>query len=498
MVLPGLGQTPISMKSNGAGVGSHRMSTHGFKKGPWTTAEDAILMEYVKKHGEGNWNAVQKNSGLMRCGKSCRLRWANHLRPNLKKGFFSPEEEKIIIELHAKLGNKWARMAAQLPGRTDNEIKNYWNTRMKRHQRAGLPIYPHQVRDEVAGLVLQQQQEEQQIQQYEGRKRSSSSSLSSNFLYSSQGKNEHDYISYFSLLDSMISSSARQNKAIPSFYSNLCTSSSNNGGLVPPLSHSFPFVSSSSNLYNQNITSQLPAPSFHFNSGTFEQTLSFSSLLMGAQTEPIDFVPGLKAELPSSQTPQQPTSTPSPTSLYPSIGSACVVAVSSNTNNYCEPKGSSGLLDALLVESSSLSRNERQECEEFPQVIDKGEDVMDSVNVEEEGEDDDNKCAVEKQWDHFSSSQPSKGVKSSDESIERMNSMDEDLLSLLNNFPSSTPLPEWYTKTTRMSNGSSSGGMRDGNMVLYAGQNVSPAPAATANLNRALGSCCWKNMPGIC
>lgn len=112
------------------------------KKGPWTSAEDAILVEYVKKHGEGNWNAVQKHSGLFRCGKSCRLRWANHLRPNLKKGAFTAEEEQIIIELHAKLGNKWARMAAQLPGRTDNEIKNYWNTRIKRRQRQGLPLYP--------------------------------------------------------------------------------------------------------------------------------------------------------------------------------------------------------------------------------------------------------------------------------------------------------------------------------------------------------------------
>ncbi|GFP93256.1 transcription factor gamyb [Phtheirospermum japonicum] len=112
------------------------------KKGPWTSAEDAILVDYVKKHGEGNWNAVQKHSGLSRCGKSCRLRWANHLRPNLKKGAFTPEEERLIIELHAKMGNKWARMAAHLPGRTDNEIKNYWNTRIKRRQRAGLPLYP--------------------------------------------------------------------------------------------------------------------------------------------------------------------------------------------------------------------------------------------------------------------------------------------------------------------------------------------------------------------
>ncbi|CAA0838871.1 myb domain protein 33 [Striga hermonthica] len=112
------------------------------KKGPWTAAEDAILVDYVKKHGEGNWNAVQKHSGLSRCGKSCRLRWANHLRPNLKKGAFTPEEERLIIELHAKMGNKWAQMAAHLPGRTDNEIKNYWNTRIKRRQRAGLPLYP--------------------------------------------------------------------------------------------------------------------------------------------------------------------------------------------------------------------------------------------------------------------------------------------------------------------------------------------------------------------
>ncbi|XP_022930725.1 transcription factor MYB101-like isoform X2 [Cucurbita moschata] len=128
------------------------------KKGPWTTAEDGILIEYVQKHGEGNWNAVQKHTGLARCGKSCRLRWANHLRPNLKKGSFSQEEERLIIELHAKLGNKWARMAAQLPGRTDNEIKNYWNTRMKRRQRAGLPLYPLDLQQEATAFQLRQHQ----------------------------------------------------------------------------------------------------------------------------------------------------------------------------------------------------------------------------------------------------------------------------------------------------------------------------------------------------
>ncbi|KAK2639728.1 hypothetical protein Ddye_027523 [Dipteronia dyeriana] len=121
------------------------------KKGPWTAAEDSVLTEYVRKHGEGNWNAVQRNTGLARCGKSCRLRWANHLRPNLKKGAFSPEEERLIVELHAQLGNKWARMAAQLPGRTDNEIKNYWNTRVKRRHRQGLPLYPQEIQTQQHG-----------------------------------------------------------------------------------------------------------------------------------------------------------------------------------------------------------------------------------------------------------------------------------------------------------------------------------------------------------
>jgi myb proto-oncogene protein len=81
------------------------------KKGPWTPDEDKRLREYVEAHGEGNWNRVQRNAGLNRCGKSCRLRWANHLKPDLKKGPFSKEEEEMIIKLHLWLGNKWAKMA---------------------------------------------------------------------------------------------------------------------------------------------------------------------------------------------------------------------------------------------------------------------------------------------------------------------------------------------------------------------------------------------------
>ncbi|KAL6873792.1 hypothetical protein ACP4OV_013874 [Aristida adscensionis] len=127
----------------------------GLKKGPWTQAEDKLLVEHVRRHGEGNWNAVRRETGLQRCGKSCRLRWANHLRPNLRKGPFSPDEERLILRLHALVGNKWARISSHLPGRTDNEIKNYWNTRLKRRQRAGLPLYPPDVEREVAHLRMQ-------------------------------------------------------------------------------------------------------------------------------------------------------------------------------------------------------------------------------------------------------------------------------------------------------------------------------------------------------
>ncbi|KAL3736345.1 hypothetical protein ACJRO7_025322 [Eucalyptus globulus] len=139
-----------STGSSSSGSGSAGSGGGGLvlKKGPWTAAEDAVLIEHVKKNGEGNWNSVQKNTGLPRCGKSCRLRWTNHLRPNLKKGSFTPEEERLILKLHAQLGNKWARMATQLPGRTDNEIKNYWNTRIKHRIRQGLPLYPHDITPE--------------------------------------------------------------------------------------------------------------------------------------------------------------------------------------------------------------------------------------------------------------------------------------------------------------------------------------------------------------
>nr|QPX03997.1 MYB6 transcription factor [Osmanthus fragrans]WFP21579.1 MYB2 transcription factor [Osmanthus fragrans] len=101
-------------------------------KGAWTKEEDERLVNYIKRHGEGGWRSLPKAAGLLRCGKSCRLRWINYLRPDLKRGNFTEEEEEFIINLHSLLGNKWSLIAARLPGRTDNEIKNYWNTHIKR------------------------------------------------------------------------------------------------------------------------------------------------------------------------------------------------------------------------------------------------------------------------------------------------------------------------------------------------------------------------------
>ncbi|KAG0501648.1 hypothetical protein HPP92_001720 [Vanilla planifolia] len=104
-----------------------------FKRGTWTVEEDLVLMEYIAKHGEGRWNSLARCAGLKRTGKSCRLRWLNYLRPDVRRGNITPEEQLLILELHSRWGNRWSKIAQHLPGRTDNEIKNYWRTRVQKH-----------------------------------------------------------------------------------------------------------------------------------------------------------------------------------------------------------------------------------------------------------------------------------------------------------------------------------------------------------------------------
>jgi myb proto-oncogene protein len=166
------------------------------KKGPWSPEEDRKLREYIHSYGTGgNWialptkagmykmcstrssflslHACSSNSidplrclwgcaGLRRCGKSCRLRWLNYLRPNIKHGGFSDEEDRLICGLFATIGSRWSVIAAQLPGRTDNDIKNYWNTKLKKKLHllmaaaaGGIPV-PAQVHP-CGGFSLEQQ-----------------------------------------------------------------------------------------------------------------------------------------------------------------------------------------------------------------------------------------------------------------------------------------------------------------------------------------------------
>ncbi|XP_012832530.1 PREDICTED: trichome differentiation protein GL1-like [Erythranthe guttata] len=100
------------------------------RKGAWTKEEDFLLTKFVKKHGEGKWHQIPIKTGLKRCRKSCRLRWLNYLKPGRKRGPFSDDEIDLVLRLRKLLGNRWSLIAGRIPGRTANDVKNYWNTHL--------------------------------------------------------------------------------------------------------------------------------------------------------------------------------------------------------------------------------------------------------------------------------------------------------------------------------------------------------------------------------
>ncbi|KAF5746074.1 hypothetical protein HS088_TW06G00239 [Tripterygium wilfordii] len=363
---------------------------NGLKKGPWTESEDAILREYVMRQGEGNWNGVRRKTGLMRCGKSCRLRWANHLKPDLKKVPFSPEDEFIIVDLHSKLDNKWARMASELPGRTDNEIKNFWNTRMKRRNRAGLPKNINN-KDELNqdGLVALAQRQIKPLK-----------------------------ISSFGSL--VLSSSDPNCSSIPF---NLSTPTNPLLQMNPPYtndqSHQLQFLHPVSlfgapnpTWYNPNLALAAAAPSL-IQYG--RNDMSYTSMMMGAIAEP--------EGLPSIQTPPPPVSSNED-------GGDCESTENFiyNINGY--EIETSGLLDALVQEShAKYSRK----TESTSLGSEKGNKAV--VVIDGENEDDDDGETASKRF---------KLALIGMETSEEMNSMDEDLMSLLSDIPTPMPLTEWY------------------------------------------------------
>ncbi|XP_042404307.1 transcription factor MYB61-like [Zingiber officinale] len=135
-------------------------SKEKLKKGLWSPEEDEKLYAHVITHGVDCWSSVPKSAGLRRCGKSCRLRWINYLRPGLKKGKLSRQEEDLIVSLHQVLGNRWSLIASHLPGRTDNEIKNMWNSSLKKKLcQQGIDPSTHMPLSEVkapAGLSMEE------------------------------------------------------------------------------------------------------------------------------------------------------------------------------------------------------------------------------------------------------------------------------------------------------------------------------------------------------
>ncbi|XP_028095973.1 LOW QUALITY PROTEIN: transcription factor MYB101-like [Camellia sinensis] len=481
------------MNGGGVGGGSPQLAV---KKGPWTTAEDAILIEYVRKHGEGNWNAVQKNCGLLRCGKSCRLRWANHLRPNLKKGAFTPEEEKTIIDLHARLGNKWARMANKLSGRTDNEIKNYWNTRVKRLQRAGLPIYP----ENISQRYDQPQPQAPQPQ------------LNNN--------NHHQKIpnSFSPSFSALLSSSSSPS---PIFSSLL--SSSAPSRLTTQTPNSTPLSLSSILTVSQECTNKLFAahpPFFISLQSQPSQSILFATTTPNQCSPPS---PPSTTTMAASFNPHGGLS-PQDTETDPFFAPISVVLTivdgqrQSRTSNHSSASSCGTLSISDLEEDTTRIDTLKKE---YANNNATGNEKKDNATGNEKKDNantfSNKRCInlllmkIDLQRSKAERLHKKKMMNSLGKSTgfwmkendqwEEMFDMDDDLSSLLNNFPMTVPVPYWYDAIGTSSFGQSSN-MMDGYLGLNNLPEASPSAVATTmettNPDQTRSLCCWNNMPDIC
>ncbi|MCL7049698.1 hypothetical protein MKW94_007560 [Papaver nudicaule] len=477
--------------SDDASSGGGSIGGVALKKGPWTATEDSILIEYVNKHGEGNWNAVQKNSGLSRCGKSCRLRWANHLRPNLKKGSFTPDEERLILELHSKLGNKWARMAAQLPGRTDNEIKNYWNTRVKRRQRAGLPLYPNDMHKQGTSTFHHNQS---YLSQQPPPNPSNFSSLSPS---QQQKQNFGTPLSLFEPLNLSSAASYPAQQTTAHFLSTPINGFKRFRGDNYGFSHSY---SNSTSLFNQNLTSQLlPPPSIQFNLGNYDlnpQHTMMQNQYDSTRTLAPDF--SSKLELPSNQLSQ-----PASNGDY-------------QINDSLSIPSNSGLLDALIQEAQAMGNGEDMKrqglsSEQQDKCSDHGNAL--AGDVPSNNGTPPLRSAGDQEWNDSSPNHfPSVGEKRKQPTDIELNSTveeDDDLSNLLDIIPSAMLVSDFYNDGGEISNGQSSG-VTDEDTGLDMQQLPSSIHTTTTNttnttitnttlsMNHDWTTGDWNNLPEMC
>ncbi|KAF5727953.1 transcription factor MYB86-like [Tripterygium wilfordii] len=483
-----------SRVGRGIGGGGGGEDGSNWRKGPWTTAEDAILVEYVRKHGEGNWNAVHRNTGLFRCGKSCRLRWANHLRPNLKKGAFTPEEERLVAVLHSKYGNKWARIATQLPGRTDNEVKNYWNTRIKRRHRQGLPLYPPDIdpRQPSPSPPPPQQQLMSSPSSTTSHHQSFSAPTTPTSSFSFQTPlSTPSSLNTFSQFDFflpprpaplLLQSPLRYKRLRPD--DPTPTTNHDNNNIIDNTNFLLPLSPMSTRaLLSHQLSASSPSLS----------QLGLNSVGSGGNSSPIltsnrNDGNGVFSELPSSQFSSPFISNPE-MNFYDS-------KFNNETSNGDVDNGGgygSGYLEDLLQETEVLGGVNGEDMKMMQSDLDTNGDGggCGGQNHNCEG--------FHGQWnDSISSFSPLSGLKQKEEPANQINSIHEDLSKLLNVIPSGVQIPEWFSDSGENSNGQSSVVTAD-NTELEMQQIASlfPITSTTDHVGNT-GSCSWDNLPGIC